>query len=207
MARPARSSSTSGSSPLARGLLPRASLPHPRPGIIPARAGFTSTTAPPPGRTSDHPRSRGVYRSPLTIRCDRLGSSPLARGLQPHRLCGDGLLRIIPARAGFTHPGTKPSMDFIGSSPLARGLPVLHGGGADGDGIIPARAGFTTGPRRPAPRAADHPRSRGVYRPRSRPPARSCGSSPLARGLRRVAPGLLHGRGIIPARAGFTHPR
>ena len=32
------------------------------------------------------------------------------------------------------------------------------------------------------------------------------GSSPLARGLRRVAPGAVCTRGIIPARAGFTRP-
>ena len=50
----------------------------------------------------------------------------------------------------------------------------------------------------------DHPRSRGVYSP---PPSRrggSSGSSPLARGLRRLRQRRVQPPGIIPARAGFT---
>ena len=53
---------TGGSSPLARGLLSPAGPSGIRRGIIPARAGFTRPR--PPGRswTTDHPRSRGVYK-------------------------------------------------------------------------------------------------------------------------------------------------
>ena len=135
-------------------------------------------------RTTDHPRSRGVY----------------AR-LQPR---AGHLPRIIPARAGFTqryvtrrtdpwdHPRSRGvyssvstvSAGGLGSSPLARGLRVQH----------------------PSPRwrRADHPRSRGVYATAFHTVDREDGSSPLARGLLPVD--VLHdlGLGIIPARAGFT---
>ena len=69
-------------------------------------------------------------------------------------------------------------------SPLTRGLRLGALIAATGVRIIPARAGFTPwrGPGRS--RAADHPRSRGVYR---------AGSTPAARRP-----------WIIPARAGFT---
>ena len=50
----------------------------------------------------------------------------------------------------------------------------------------------------------DHPRSRGVYAGSSRPGSSGTGSSPLARGLRRIAPETVTDGGIIPARAGFT---
>ena len=71
-------------------------------------------------------------------------------------------------------------------------------------GIIPARAGFTGQPSPCCTKSGDHPRSRGVYRV-----SRACeslygGSSPLARGLRRLWASTQAGRRIIPARAGFT---
>ena len=50
----------------------------------------------------------------------------------------------------------------------------------------------------------DHPRSRGVYIWFRFVVAPSSGSSPLARGLRRGGRPGRRGRGIIPARAGFT---
>ena len=52
-----------GSSPLARGLpCTRAALPYSL-GIIPARAGFTPAPFAVHARRTDHPRSRGVYRT------------------------------------------------------------------------------------------------------------------------------------------------
>ena len=193
-------------------------------GIIPARAGFTK-----PGRVErkvlqDHPRSRGVYGDRQGNPCHKRGSSPLARGLRAgdrRRPRGSG---IIPARAGFTphrasrsaasrdHPrsrGVYASRAVThrvhgGSSPLARGLrrdarpyPRPHG-------IIPARAGFTGGGGAGPSARRDHPRSRGVYRPLTGPRRRAAGSSPLARGLRGRHGRGHPGRGIIPARAGFT---
>ena len=134
------------------------------------------------------------------------GSSPLARGLRPRlhaRIPGD---RIIPARAGFTHPTAGSSPRRGGSSPLARGLrgPRPHDG--CGPGIIPARAGFTQPATGLAAPDSDHPRSRGVYCPSMVPPSRRWGSSPLARGLLSLVSELPPSAGIIPARAGFTNP-
>ena len=112
-----------------------------------------------------------------------------------------------PARAGFTgttrsekfpawdHPRSRgvyaSSSRFCstvtGSSPLARGLPERAS--------PPARC------------PPDHPRSRGVYRPEVDHGLYSEGSSPLARGLRPQRRLQSPKIGIIPARAGFTHPR
>ena len=223
-ASPAAASPPRGSSPLARGLLPCYAPGRDPPRIIPARAGFTSSSSP-RGRTRrDHPRSRGVYGACAPRVTPTWGSSPLARGLPRRPLGSGGSPRIIPARAGFTQPhrrewsrrrdhprsrgvyawSTDARTDSPGSSPLARGLPPPAYSRRRRPGIIPARAGFTPGRLRGHGRRQDHPRSRGVYRRRTK---RSCGtegSSPLARGLRtdRTA-GRAHRR-IIPARAGFT---
>ena len=56
------SRAASGSSPLARGLLPLHLGADDVGRIIPARAGFTRTTRSTGGPRPDHPRSRGVYR-------------------------------------------------------------------------------------------------------------------------------------------------
>ena len=71
-----------GSSPLARGLRQHAALKSGERGIIPARAGFTTTGPRRSRRTRDHPRSRGVYAFILFSWSERTGSSPLARGLR-----------------------------------------------------------------------------------------------------------------------------
>ena len=93
---------------------------------------------------------------------------------------------------------------YTGSSPLARGLRVISAGRISTPRIIPARAGFTCGTHpRPCSRW-DHPRSRGVYRRSSWPRTSGNGSSPLARGLPDIRISRGGGRGIIPARAGFT---
>ena len=174
----------------------------------------------------DHPRSRGVYRyrkKPIEIEA---GSSPLARGLRVGLAGIPGRRRIIPARAGFTHGavmrilmaadhprsrGVYPTVAELnkglhGSSPLARGLlgsrmvtPLVTR-------IIPARAGFTTTMAVSTRARADHPRSRGVYSRSLSDDAFTGGSSPLARGLPRRVLRTTRSRGIIPARAGFTHP-
>ena len=196
----------------------------PAAGIIPARAGFTSSTSGATRRGPDHPRSRGVYGPMTPIRPGRPGSSPLARGLR----AADGRARggegIIPARAGFTddhrrprrgardHPRSRgvyprshagPQCHW-GSSPLARGLPPGSPDSRRSARIIPARAGFTPPATAATGARGDHPRSRGVYAAVSESMTTALGSSPLARGLREDRRGPEHGYGIIPARAGFT---
>ena len=97
-----RSPAEPGSSPLARGL-PECGPPGgPKPGIIPARAGFTRPCSCRAGPTADHPRSRGVYKTHDLPHTNSPGSSPLARGLRRARMLGRCSRGIIPARAGFT---------------------------------------------------------------------------------------------------------
>ena len=74
-----------GSSPLARGLPPTRVYYSRIHRIIPARAGFTRAHRSRGGHLQDHPRSRGVYYRPLASVFNRLGSSPLARGLRHRR--------------------------------------------------------------------------------------------------------------------------
>ena len=152
-----------GSSPLARGLQGHQRDHGDRPGIIPARAGFTPDTPTTHRFAPDHPRSRGVYPTPAELNKGLHGSSPLARGLRSRRCFSGSRTRIIPARAGFTadatpsaplspdHPRSRgvyvdwsPSRPrSLGSSPLARGLRITQDGHGTVRGIIPARAGFT----------------------------------------------------------------
>ena len=216
-----------GSSPLARGLLTTIRCPGCGCRIIPARAGFTPAIEGRPRDPRDHPRSRGVYGRRSCRGCSGPGSSPLARGLRGsprHRPHAEG---IIPARAGFTswspartasrpdHPrsrgvyASRPVGCFSsgGSSPLARGLRLEGPLPARALGIIPARAGFTPPRSLTAPRAQDHPRSRGVYWGGQPSPWTTPGSSPLARGLQEDREGAQPQEGIIPARAGFTWRR
>ena len=177
-----RSAST-GSSPLARGLLSAAPRMTPSSRIIPARAGFTDAESAPGCAVGDHPRSRGVYWTPLPPRSRLTGSSPLARGLPSPPRCSQQGPRIIPARAGFTtstpapggegpdHPRSRgvyqrrrPRFECVhGSSPLARGLRDDAPEVVPAPRIIPARAGFTIFGSSLRRCCVDHPRSRGVY--------------------------------------------
>ena len=172
----------------------------------------------------DHPRSRGVYRISILVPGRCIGSSPLARGLPRARPGNGRLVRIIPARAGFTrravrrarglgdHPRSRGVYLFIhlhqtvlmGSSPLARGLRRPPGRQGPPRGIIPARAGFTRPTTWSTRSRPDHPRSRGVYWTGVVQPVWSGGSSPLARGLQEALFAQKRPNGIIPARAGFT---
>ena len=213
-----------GSSPLARGLRDAPHPAHRGVGIIPARAGFTMTRALMRSPPWDHPRSRGVYPYVRPRWIERVGSSPLARGLQGSWELEFGYFGIIPARAGFTrsvtshefslrdHPRSRGGYITLsantrlraGSSPLARGLRRRHAATAPGTRIIPARAGFTRRSHHRMVGGGDHPRSRGVYGAPSRIRCADGGSSPLARGLPADHHRGGRSRRIIPARAGFT---
>ena len=219
-----RGSQSWGSSPLARGLRRRRGDSRRCVWIIPARAGFTPAGFWTVIGGTDHPRSRGVYEGGRNPKMYFYGSSPLARGLRADVLTTSRVNRIIPARAGFTwgeRAGIGPCSDhprsrgvylgpiqrrfaFVGSSPLARGLHSVFCVSFEFVRIIPARAGFTYGPGRPYEGRGDHPRSRGVYVGSAAALARAAGSSPLARGLRRLLLQVTVQPGIIPARAGFT---
>ena len=226
MSRKCLGAKADGSSPLARGLPVDYDGGVAARRIIPARAGFTRRGRSRLGTHRDHPRSRGVYRGRRRVPDALRGSSPLARGLPPVEVHGDGVGRIIPARAGFTrttscggratwdHPRSRgvyrhqwcaPQLGR-GSSPLARGLRPRRPCSRSWTRIIPARAGFTSR-RAPCPTPpTDHPRSRGVYGCLCGSRTSARGSSPLARGLLVDDAGLFPGGGIIPARAGFTRP-
>ena len=213
-----------GSSPLSRGIRQRHTMGVRHPGIIPALAGNTPRRPSLPGRSWDHPRSRGEYNGLAGIDSYRSGSSPLSRGIlcmgAVHILCR----RIIPALAGNTwvaeslartwadHPRSRGEyyVDLRlhicrdGSSPLSRGIPFRNGTERGARRIIPALAGNTT-PQEPhtsIPR--DHPRSRGEYLCGGGPRPEMLGSSPLSRGIRVGSGCCLGGVGIIPALAGNT---
>ena len=155
--------SSSGSSPLARGLLRIWDRECYLPGIIPARAGFT----PPPRTVSagswDHPRSRGVYLRDETGLGDDGRIIPARAGFTPWRRVRSPPKRDHPRSRGVYKGGGHPMSATLGSSPLARGLQLWLDGADSHRGIIPARAGFTPTPPSSCWRSRDHPRSRGVY--------------------------------------------
>ena len=114
-----------GSSPLARGLRGWTHIMVINRGIIPARAGFTPPHRPAGRPRRDHPRSRGVYHASVKHDSDNFGSSPLARGLRVDISMARILIRIIPARAGFTglqHGGRRARRDH----PRSRGVYPLR---------------------------------------------------------------------------------
>ena len=196
-----------GSSPLARGLLVNGVVVHDPCRIIPARAGFTLILSFVSVCVTDHPRSRGVYGVSTSDILHGGGSSPLARGLRGRTSACRARCSDHPRSRGVYASGQCRIQNRLGSSPLARGLPVRQLSLPLPDRIIPARAGFTL-PRRCGPRwPRDHPRSRGVYVARGAVHGCGVGSSPLARGLRRVGWVTRRVRRIIPARAGFTAGR
>ena len=209
---------------LARGTLVLGIGKHELQRIVPAHAGNIRGSAVPAGKAPGHPRLRGEHDLQAGRYNALDGSSPLARGTRTPPAAGLRVGRIIPARAGNTPPppaaptappdhprsrgehGGRRKLVWLsgGSSPLARG--TLHARARDHVvfRIIPARAGNTC--RRAAPRASrtDHPRSRGEHQSSLNPCTSSAGSSPLARGTRKVCDFENEYGRIIPARAGNT---
>ena len=173
-----------GSSPRVRGLRLGGKEVSITTGIIPARAGFTTST--PWGVTvvRDHPRACGVYAHFRENARVHSGSSPRVRGLLVRHGVARNNFRIIPARAGFTgkvylslvgvwdHPracgvyrdARLDARHHRGSSPRVRGLRAPARTPAPSTRIIPARAGFTWSREVMGRPHGDHPRACGVYR-------------------------------------------
>ena len=194
---------STGSSPLSRGIRRFFQAAESARRIIPALAGNTPRNSPVPTTSSDHPRSRGEYSTIRAVSSRGEGSSPLSRGILADSIAGQQGYRIIPALAGNTkfkelnvvtskdHPrsrgeyaGWKGAVgDEAGSSPLSRGIPRQRRGALLRGRIIPALAGNTrrAGPLQHGRR--DHPRSRGEYRPGDTSRHKPRGSSPLSRGI------------------------
>ena len=215
-----------GSSPLARGTLQ--SFAHVRnlAGLIPAHAGNTGRLQKAVASRWAHPRSRGEHFAAFTATTQPPGSSPLARGTRLDDIvifeCGG----LIPARAGNTpsrggeyptswaHPRSRRehskvpmvSPTLLGSSPLARGTRVIPESIGLVVGLIPARAGNTESLSSFSTRWGAHPRSRGEHGWYALRYRALRGSSPLARGTQTRATLSKARAGLIPARAGNTHP-
>ena len=213
-----------GSSPLVRGALPHPEAVLDRQGIIPARAGSTSTATIGDSITRDHPRSCGEHTlfSSLSFRAQ--GSSPLVRGALADFVYVRNGKGIIPARAGSTckgfmhhrhwrdHPrscgehrsATSRVRCATGSSPLVRGAPKYCDECGARVGIIPARAGSTVTSLASWRAGRDHPRSCGEHDWQKVSRFAGKGSSPLVRGARLIVFIGSYSSGIIPARAGST---
>ena len=195
-------------------------------GLIPARAGKTSTHSPSGRWRPAHPRACGENMRSVSHPAAMRGSSPRVRG-KPIRMRrrhpADGL---IPARAGKTpgprraprrasaHPracGENDAPDVIkstviGSSPRVRGKPAARSARSHSSRLIPARAGKTGPTRRVGRGSWAHPRACGENRACSAAPRLTQGSSPRVRGKRLAAPVRPRRPRLIPARAGKTRP-
>ena len=176
-------SSTSGSSPHARGARFLWIFDADCHGIIPACAGSTPTAHPRPCDGRDHPRMRGEHATAVSRLPTTMGSSPHARGAPSRCTRGRSPTRIIPACAGSTqeltdaeghvrdhprmrgeHLGSRTSCRTRrGSSPHARGARTEPDGDCLGAGIIPACAGSTLPGRASVGTSWDHPRMRGEH--------------------------------------------
>ena len=207
-----------------RGALHSRMPAHSRTGIIPARAGSTSSSRTGACRPRDHPRSCGEHPDADAVCAALIGSSPLVRGAPIIALTHHVKLRIIPARAGSTeklalyivshqdHPRScgehsPPSSGrppWPGSSPLVRGALHIVNRVDAGPGIIPARAGSTLSGSTCYQCSRDHPRSCGEHSYPMPPAFTAAGSSPLVRGAHAVNLEMDVFTGIIPARAGST---
>ena len=193
-----------GSSPHARGKL----------------AAFTDSSS----RSRAHPRMRGENSAPRIDGIKVNGSSPHARGklsIPPEIL---EVIGLIPACAGKTsvtfstlravraHPrmrgenGCSESTRQIGSgsSPHARGKLKRCFRLFAAFRLIPACAGKTDASQNHGLHSQAHPRMRGENSPVTCQCSRTSGSSPHARGKRRVAKFPLEFPGLIPACAGKT---
>ncbi len=199
---PERRSGPAGSSPRVRGALVPGAHDHSLTGLIPARAGSTTTTRSTTSAHGAHPRACGERWIAALAAVLTQGSSPRVRGAL-HEPFPDPLrFGLIPARAGSAQWGSSSTPRIgahpracgeragvlqrvahpQGSSPRVWGAPVRAGADADRVRLIPARAGSA---------------AISAVRASARP-----GSSPRVRGARPDRRLRRRRTGLIPARAG-----
>ena len=213
-----------GSSPRVRGKHDRINVAVATVGLIPARAGKTSSYRVRGRRTPAHPRACGENGSAQKDGSVLAGSSPRVRGKHLQVDAHQRVRRLIPARAGKTyaapsgvfiataHPracGENPAWPSTphprgGSSPRVRGKRDLDETVGEDTGLIPARAGKTCGAGGGRGVAWAHPRACGENRVHIDPSGDPWGSSPRVRGKRPPPPPGPPPPGLIPARAGKT---
>ena len=171
-----------------------------------------------------HPRACGENRAHTNRTPRSPGSSPRVRGKLVEDGGGQGVVGLIPARAGKTNPrgggppatGAHPracgeNASLSNTSPSARGSsPRVRGKrgwprtrGRRGR-LIPARAGKTATAIPAGAAARAHPRACGENGTSTNPWGRTPGSSPRVRGKHRDGRGQRPAFGLIPARAGKT---
>ena len=176
---------------------------------------------------SAHPRSRGENAPGETYEGTVKGSSPLTRGKPPRILAHQGYPGLIPAHAGKTGQGARPSGPrrahprsrgenharvtssrmLAGSSPLTRGKQVVCLDKVAPQRLIPAHAGKTTPLPAKLPARRAHPRSRGENCLARQSLRLAIGSSPLTRGKRHASASPSETFRLIPAHAGKTEVR
>ena len=213
-----------GSSPRGRGTPRGAGAVRAVRRFIPARAGNTGTDGTDPAGSSVHPRAGGEHFIESEHFNLDYGSSPRGRGTLRRDVRRAVRRRFIPARAGNTRRGCRPSgrrpvhpraggehirrfainRSVCGSSPRGRGTPTRGCLQPGHHRFIPARAGNTTPSASSARRATVHPRAGGEHVVLDLERLRSIGSSPRGRGTPSRHGFRIRQNRFIPARAGNT---
>ena len=193
-------------------------------GLIPARAGKTSTRLWMRTPSGAHPRAGGENHGVESTVANQVGSSPRGRGklTVPDRAVR--MSGLIPARAGKTayscphgsrsaaHPraGGENHRRRLGirltrgSSPRGRGKPARLIRRQARIRLIPARAGKTGMRPHNYGSSRAHPRAGGENAALRAARVAAAGSSPRGRGKHCLSPSLRFGGRLIPARAGKT---
>ena len=156
-----------GSSPHVRGALVLLADQRVLPGIIPACAGSTKSTAVSRVAPWDHPRMCGEHRVG-DIACRRgAGIIPACAGSTRASPRWRTSRRDHPRMCGEHYIDSGCKIFYQGSSPHVRGAPVRDYRGHAQLGIIPACAGSTRRASRATSQSRDHPRMCGEH-PRGR---------------------------------------
>ena len=194
-----------GSSPRVRGKLPLHIGVAVGLGLIPARAGKTSSRPVTRPGTRAHPRACGENTAVRARSSADHGSSPRVRGKRFLKPDCQVMRRLIPARAGKTlyrangfdgdmaHPRACGENVLVsggewvaaGSSPRVRGKPRGRRPCSRTHRLIPARAGKTDADPYSRDTLAAHPRACGENKGLGNLIVASVGSSPRVRGKRR----------------------